>query len=80
MGTKAQKGPSDDRAADPKAGRKGGGTRTGGVDVRGHTKDELLSRARRLDISGRSSMSKQELAEAISKANDRETAKARKRS
>jgi len=74
---KDHKGPSDDRAADPGAKRKDGGTRTGGVDVKGHTKDELMERARDLDVHGRSSMNKQELAEAISKANDRATAKAR---
>ncbi len=74
---KGHKGPSDDRASDPKARRKGGGTSTGGVDVKGHTKDELMQRARDLDISGRSSMNKKELAQAISKANDRATAKAR---
>jgi hypothetical protein len=77
---KGQKGPSDDRAADPAARRREGGTSTGGVDVKGHTKEELLDRARQLDVRGRSSMNKQELAEAISKANERETAKARARS
>jgi hypothetical protein len=76
---KDEKGPSDDRAADPNARRKSGGTSTGGVDVKGHTKDELLDRARDLDIRGRSSMNKQELAEAISRANDRATARARSR-
>jgi hypothetical protein len=74
---KDHKGPSDRRAADPKAQRRDGGSSTGGVDVLGHTKDELLERARDLDVHGRSSMNKQELAEAISKANDRATAKAR---
>ena len=73
------KGPSDARSVDPKAREKKGGTTTGGVDVFGHTKEELLDRARKLDISGRSRMNKQELAEAISRANDRATAKARSR-
>ena len=77
---KKGKGPSDARAADPGARRRTGGTSSGGVDVRGHTKDELLKRARALDVRGRSSMNKEELAEAISRANDRETAKARRRS
>ena len=71
------KGPSDDRADDPKAREKSGGTATGGVDVKGNTKEELMERARELDVSGRSRMNKQELAEAIKKANDRQTAKAR---
>ncbi len=39
----------------------------GGVDVEGNTKDELYERARKLDIDGRSSMSKEELAEAIAR-------------
>jgi hypothetical protein len=76
---KKSKGPSDERAADPNARRRSGGSRTGGVDVKGHTKDELLDRARQLDISGRSRMSKQELAEAINKANIRITARSRAR-
>ncbi|HEX2064254.1 MAG TPA: Rho termination factor N-terminal domain-containing protein, partial [Acidimicrobiales bacterium] len=71
------KGPSDERAADPEAREESGGTATGGVDVKGNTKEELMDRARELDVSGRSRMNKQELAEAIKKANDRETAKAR---
>ncbi len=72
-------GPSDERAADPDAREKEGGTRTGGVDVKGRTKDELMDRARQLNIRGRSSMNKQELAEAINRANERATAKARER-
>src|SRR4051812_36192677 len=55
-------GPSDDRAADPNARRRKGGTRTGGVDVNGHTKEELADRARDLGIKGRAGMNKQELA------------------
>jgi cation transport regulator ChaB len=39
----------------------------GGVDVEGNTKDELYERARKLDIDGRSNMSKEELAEAIAR-------------
>lgn len=39
----------------------------GGVDVEGNTKDELYERARKLDIDGRSSMSKEELAGAIAR-------------
>jgi len=74
---KDEPGPSDERASDPQARRREGGTSTGGVDVAGHTKDELMERARDLEVRGRSSMTKQELAEAISRANDRETARAR---
>jgi len=39
----------------------------GGVDVEGNTKDELYERAKKLDIDGRSNMTKAELAEAIAK-------------
>ena len=39
----------------------------GGVDVEGNTKQELYERAKDLDISGRSNMSKEELAEAIAR-------------
>ena len=72
-----RKGPSDERALDPDAAEREGGTSTGGVDVVGHTKEELLERARELDVKGRSRMTKQELGEAIKKANDRATARAR---
>ena len=39
----------------------------GGVDVEGNTKDELYERAKKLDIDGRSNMTKEELAAAIAK-------------
>jgi cation transport regulator ChaB len=64
---KKRQGPSDERA---KHGRGGGGKSAGGVDVEGHTKDELYERAKKLDISGRSKMSKQELARAIARKQD----------
>lgn len=60
------KGPSDPRAANPRA-RENKGKTFGGVDVNGNTKDELLKRARDLDVRGRSKMSKEELAEAIAR-------------
>lgn len=56
------KGPSDEKAA---GGRGSDAETAGGVDVRGHSKKELYERARKLDISGRSRMSKRELAQAI---------------
>ena len=40
------------------------------MDVYGSTKDELLKRARDLDVQGRSKMSKEELAEAIARKQD----------
>ena len=61
---KDEKGPSDERAAS------GRGESAGGVDVRGHTKDELYERAKDLDVSGRSNMTKQELAQAIARKQD----------
>lgn len=66
---KGRKGPSDPRAANPRS-RENKGESFGGVDVKGHTKDELLKRARDLDIQGRSKMSKNELARAIARKQD----------
>jgi cation transport regulator ChaB len=63
------KGPSDPRAANPRS-RENKGKSFGGVDVNGNTKDELLKRARDLDVQGRSKMSKEELAEAIARKQD----------
>lgn len=63
---KDDEGPSDDRAA----GDRRSGRTAGGVDVKGHTKDELYERARDLGVEGRSKMNKQELAEAIARKQD----------
>ena len=71
---KSKKGPSDQRA------------RSGGPDAKGKsaqgvnanaTKKHLMDVAKRLDVSGRSSMSKDELVSAIEKANNRATARNR---
>ncbi len=68
-----KRGPSDPRA------EQGGPNPTeesaGGVDANA-SKKHLLGIAKRLDIRGRSRMTKAELVEAIQKANNRETAKA----
>ena len=40
------------------------------VDAEGNTKDELYARAKKLDIDGRSDMSKDELAKAIAAKQD----------
>lgn len=64
---KDHKGPSDDRA---ERGRGGGGETAGGVDVKGHTRDELYERAKRLGVKGRSRMTKQELGQAIARKQD----------
>ena len=50
----------------------------GGVDANA-SKKHLYELARRLDIAGRSSMTKAELVEALQKANDRESARALRR-
>jgi cation transport regulator ChaB len=72
---KESKGPSDAQAE--------GGVDTnrptaGGVDGNA-SKKHLQEIARRLDVKGRSSMTKDQLVEAIGKANDRATAAARRR-
>jgi cation transport regulator ChaB len=70
---KAKKGPSDAKAA---GGRDTKAKSAGGVDAnasKGHLKDV----AKKLDISGRSKMTKSELVQAIQKANRKADAKAR---
>ncbi len=71
-----KKGPSDQQAARGGNRARRGGETAGGVDANA-TKKHLLELARRLDIPGRSRMTKDQLVQAIQKANDRETAKAR---
>jgi cation transport regulator ChaB len=63
---KQRSGPSDPRAASPRA-RENKGETFGGVDYHGSTKEELLRRARDLGVRGRSTMSKKELARAIAR-------------
>jgi cation transport regulator ChaB len=77
---KARKGPSDPQAAKSgKEARRSRGRTYGGVDVEGRTKDQLMDQARRLGVRGRSSMTKDELGVAIAKANDRATARSRRK-
>jgi cation transport regulator ChaB len=66
---KDHKGPSDPRAASPRA-RENVGESFGGVDLFGNSKAELMKRARELDVPGRSKMSKEELARAIARKQD----------
>ena len=74
---KDEKGPSDAQAAKSGPAARRGTTRTaGGVDANA-TKAHLMDVAKRLDVRGRSRMTKDELVEAIQKANDRETRKSR---
>ena len=65
---KAEKGPSDEAAE--QRGR--GGRTAGGVDANA-SKAHLYDVAKRLDVEGRSRMSKDELVDAIQLANDRAT-------
>jgi cation transport regulator ChaB len=64
---KKQKGPSDAQDAKTGAAARAGGRTAGGVDVLGHTRAELLERAKRLGITGRHRMNKEDLGAAISK-------------
>jgi hypothetical protein len=65
---KRQKGPSNSRARS--GGPNPSGTPAEGVDANA-SKSHLMEVARRLDISGRSTMSKTQLVNAIKKANRR---------
>jgi cation transport regulator ChaB len=71
-----KKGPSDKQAA-----KKGGSARKGGKTAEGvdanATKAHLMDVAKKLDVTGRSRMTKDQLVEAIKKANARQTRKAR---
>ncbi len=69
---KEEFGPSDARAEE---GRDSGSPTADGVDANA-SKKHLYELASRLDIKGRSSMTKAELVEALQKANDRESARA----
>ncbi|MGN9909539.1 ChaB family protein [Phytohabitans sp. LJ34] len=73
---KERKGPSDAQAARSYGDRPA--ETAGGVDANA-SKQHLMEIARKLDVSGRSKMNKAELVEAIEKANNRSTAKARQR-
>lgn len=80
---KESSGPSDSGAAGSRAAGSGSsgtgssGKTEGGVDANA-SKAHLMDVAKRLDVNGRSKMTKDELVEAIGKANDRATAAARK--
>lgn len=68
------RGPSDERAARP---RDKPGRTAGGVDANA-SREHLYETAKRLDIPGRSTMTKAELVGAITKANARATASSRR--
>jgi len=65
---KDEPGPSDPQSKQSGAAARNRPKKTyGGVDAEGNTKQELYERARRAGVSGRSRMSKAELAEAIAR-------------
>ena len=70
---KERKGPSDAKAA---GGRDTKAETAGGVDANA-SKQHLMDLAKKLEIAGRSRMTKAQLVEAIQKANDRSTRRAR---
>jgi cation transport regulator ChaB len=70
---KAKKGPSDKKAA---GGRDTKAKTAGGVDANA-SKQHLMDVAKKLDISGRSRMTKSGLVDAIQKANRSSTRKSR---
>ena len=74
---KEQQGPSDEQAArSGRQARRGAAPTAGGVDANA-SKAHLYELAQRLDVPGRSRMSKDELVEALQRANDRETRRSR---
>ena len=74
---KASSGPSDDHAERGGDPARNPAPTAGGVDAHA-TKAHLLELARAADIAGRSTMSKQELVEALRADADRRTAAARR--
>nr|WP_208384072.1 ChaB family protein [Modestobacter marinus] len=72
---KDHKGPSDPQA---EGGRDTDRETKGGVDANA-SKSHLYDVAKELDVEGRSTMDKDELVDAIQKANDRKTAEAREK-
>ncbi len=73
---KDEKGPSDEQGAKSGAAARKGGETAGGVDANA-SKQHLMDVAKKLDVRGRSRMNKDELVDAIQKANARETRKSR---
>jgi cation transport regulator ChaB len=74
---KDEYGPSDPQSAQSgRQARDNPRPSYGGVDA-GKSRDELYEQAKEAGVEGRSNMTKAELAEALRKANDRATAKAR---
>ena len=73
---KQSQGPSDAQSEKSGAAARRGGPTAGGVDANA-SKQHLMELARRLDVRGRSRMTKPELVAALQKANERETRQSR---
>ena len=73
---KDSKGPSDLQAKKSGGAARKGGRTAGGVDANA-SKSHLMDVAKKLDITGRSRMTKDELVDAIQKANAEDTRKSR---
>jgi cation transport regulator ChaB len=71
---KEGKGPSDEQA---KGGKTTSRPTKGGVDANA-SKKHLYELAQKLDVPGRSHMTKEQLVDALEKANDKKTARSRK--
>jgi GT2 family glycosyltransferase len=76
---KEESGPSDRQAERSGGPARRGGRTAGGVDANA-SKRHLMEVAKKLDISGRSRMTKDQLVDAIQKANAAETRRSRSRS
>jgi cation transport regulator ChaB len=74
---KGRKGPSDAQASRSVPSSRKSRSTAGGVDANA-SKAHLVDVAKELDISGRSRMTKDELIDAIRKANNRKTSRARR--
>ncbi|GAB3273014.1 ChaB family protein [Sinomonas notoginsengisoli] len=72
---KDEKGPSDEQAKGGKTTRR---ETHGGVDANA-SKQHLYDLAKKLDVPGRSHMTKGQLVDALEKANNRKTAQSRKK-
>jgi len=71
-------GPSDERAKQPHDAKIAEhGATHGGIDVEGHTREELRAKVREQGIAGTSRMTKDELAHELDKKQRAATAKAR---
>ncbi len=75
---KAERGPSDERAARGGRQETAGGQPAGGVDANA-SKQHLYELAKRLGVKGRSNMTKAQLVSAVQQANARDTARSRQR-